>query len=166
MRNLFPFDPEIDGLRTDPEKLGRAGTFHGRSSVPSLNGSGEGQTEEGETGAAHFIGTTGGLPSDAEATGFVGFCGCSGCFRQAQGIPHAKLQFLISASAIGEPPYLCCRRIQRSLQQVNDSHEVYRSGCNSSVASSLSYLRTRLQPKRDWPRGFGDAQHKRFKRFS
>jgi hypothetical protein len=31
------------------------------------------QTEEGETGAAHFNGTTGGLPSDAESTSLLDF---------------------------------------------------------------------------------------------
>jgi len=31
------------------------------------------ETEEGETGAAHFIGTTGGLPSDVESTSLLDF---------------------------------------------------------------------------------------------
>jgi hypothetical protein len=41
--------------------------------LPSLNGSGKGETEEGETGAAHFIGTTGCMPSDAESTVLLDF---------------------------------------------------------------------------------------------
>jgi hypothetical protein len=43
------------------------GTFHGRSSLSSQNGSGKGRTEEGETGTEHFIGTASSLPSDASS---------------------------------------------------------------------------------------------------
>jgi hypothetical protein len=53
-----------------------------------LNGSGKGQTEEGETGAAHVIRTTGYLSSDTESTVLLDFvvavdvfnrCGHSSC---------------------------------------------------------------------------------------
>jgi hypothetical protein len=43
------------------------------SSLPSLNGSGKGPTEKGETGTTHFIGTTRCLPSDAESTDLLDF---------------------------------------------------------------------------------------------
>ncbi len=45
----------------------------GSSSLPSVNGSRRGRTEEGETGTAHFIGTTGCLASDAESTVLLDF---------------------------------------------------------------------------------------------
>ncbi len=69
------------------------------------------------------------LPGERRrVNGFVGFCGCCGCFRQVQGVPHAKLQFLLSACAIGEPPFLCCGRIEQPPQQANGSLGVYVEG--------------------------------------
>lgn len=35
---------------------------------------------------------------------FFGFCGCSGCYRQVQCVPHTKLQFLLPPFLIREPP--------------------------------------------------------------
>jgi hypothetical protein len=77
---------------------------------------------------------------------FVGFCGCSGCFRQVQGIPHAKLQFLLSACAIGEPPSCAERAIpaskwlswslcrwERVLSQLGDGTGARRSRTNNGV---------------------------------
>jgi hypothetical protein len=63
------------------------------------------QTEEGETGAAHFNGTTGGLPSDAESTSLLDFVVALDVSGRGRAFLIAKLQFLLSACAVGEPPF-------------------------------------------------------------
>src|SRR5579859_7450607 len=69
------------------------------------------------------------LPAERRRlSGFVGFCGCCGCYRQAQGIPHAKFQFLLSACAIGEPPFTCLGNIGSLPEQASGSHGVYAEG--------------------------------------
>jgi hypothetical protein len=75
---LLPLYPEIDSLRADTEKLRGTETFQGTSSLLSVNNSDEEETEKGETGVAHFIGTTGGLPSDAESTSLLDFVVATG----------------------------------------------------------------------------------------
>ena len=71
------------------------------------------ETEEGETGDSHFIGTDGSLPSNAESADLLDFEAAAVCFRQVQAIPHVKLQFPFSVCAIRAPPFLGCGRPQR-----------------------------------------------------
>jgi hypothetical protein len=54
------------------------------------------ETEKGETGESHFIGTDWSLPSNAESADLLDFEAVAVCFQQVQVVPHVKLQFPLS----------------------------------------------------------------------
>jgi hypothetical protein len=103
-------------------------TFHGRSSQSSLNGSGKGRTEGGETGAEHFIGTASCLPSDANSAVLLDFVAVVDVSDRCRAVLMRSSNSSFPPVQLENPLFLGCGRTERSLQQVNGSHGVYAEG--------------------------------------
>ena len=103
-------------------------TFHGRSSLSSLNSSGKGRTEEGETGAEHFIGTASCLPSDADSAVLLDFVAVVDVSDRCRAFLMRSSNSSFPRVQLENPLFLGCGRIERFLQQVNGSHGVYAEG--------------------------------------